>query len=333
LQNKHDVSVFEKEHDIFQNASYYNQNRLHLGYHYPRSHKTRKMCNETYDKFINIFGSCVDFIGKNYYCISHESFIDHNTYSDIYHNKNMYDFDFVPNTFLQNIDGDLLRTNEAVINSQKIKEYFQKTLVKCKFIFNTPIINIEKKIENGQNKTSIILNSTYGPFDICFDCTNNQLFMIKENRIFEKTISLMYKRINRLHDYDAITIMDGEFSSLYPRFIDDNIYTLTNVKYTPLFKTSTIDEILDDKYYKKINDDQLNNVKQLMESEMTKYLPSFNQEFSYVDYFISYKCKINKKNDTRECEIYDNDGLISVICGKICGIFEMENYIINVLNL
>ena len=38
----HSILLFEKEKDIFAGASGNNQNRLHLGYHYPRSYITRE---------------------------------------------------------------------------------------------------------------------------------------------------------------------------------------------------------------------------------------------------------------------------------------------------
>lgn len=80
LQNDYNVIVLEKNNDMFDNSSYYNKNRLHLGYHYPRSFKTRQICIEGYKKFILKFREIVDIIDKNYYCISKDSIIDFETY-------------------------------------------------------------------------------------------------------------------------------------------------------------------------------------------------------------------------------------------------------------
>ena len=43
LQNSHDVTLFEKNENLFQETSFNNQNRLHLGFHYARNSKTRKI--------------------------------------------------------------------------------------------------------------------------------------------------------------------------------------------------------------------------------------------------------------------------------------------------
>lgn len=37
LKRNYKVRIFERENEIFNNASGNNQNRLHLGFHYPRS--------------------------------------------------------------------------------------------------------------------------------------------------------------------------------------------------------------------------------------------------------------------------------------------------------
>jgi len=48
LQNNYNVIVVEKNSDIFDNSSNYNQNRLHLGYHYPRCFTPFNISNADY---------------------------------------------------------------------------------------------------------------------------------------------------------------------------------------------------------------------------------------------------------------------------------------------
>ena len=49
----HSILLFEKEKDIFAGASGNNQNRLHLGYHYPRSESTIVQTINSYNSFFN----------------------------------------------------------------------------------------------------------------------------------------------------------------------------------------------------------------------------------------------------------------------------------------
>jgi len=61
LFREHNVSIYEKNNSFFQGTSYNNQNRLHLGYHYARSFKTRELCKNTFERFINDYS----FLVKN----------------------------------------------------------------------------------------------------------------------------------------------------------------------------------------------------------------------------------------------------------------------------
>ena len=66
LQDKYKILIIDKSDDIFNGSSYYNQNRLHLGYHYCRDYSTRNLCQNYYDKFKNDYSECIDEIDDNY---------------------------------------------------------------------------------------------------------------------------------------------------------------------------------------------------------------------------------------------------------------------------
>lgn len=316
LQDKYNVIILEKNSEIFENSSNYNQNRLHLGYHYPRSYKTRQICLNNYNKFINKFRNMVDFIDNNYYCISKESLIDFETYKQIF-NDPVYKHTFVKNNFIKNIDGDIINTQEKIINSVKAKEYFKKN-IKCEIKYNYLVLDI-KQINN-----KVIINNDL-TCDILINCTYNQLNLSKKNYIYENTISFIYERINFKDEYDSITIMDGDFFSLFPRDIEKKLYSLTHVKHTPFMKE---DEYL--KLKNNVDDSEILNINKWMVQDVLKYLPNFNNEYKLITHFISYKCKLISNNDTRECVIEQDNNVISVNCGKIIGIFELEEHYKNI---
>ena len=320
LQDKYDITILEKNDDIFNNSSNFNQNRLHIGYHYPRCSKTRKICYENYSRFIKKYRDVVDFIDNNYYCVSKESLIDFNTFLQIYNTKK-YKHYTIKNNFLKNIDGDFINTNEKIINSEKSKKFFIEK-IKCNILFNYNVVSLK------QNKSKVIINDEL-ECDYVFDCTYNQLELSKKSYIYELTISLLYKRIIFDKNYDSITLMDGNFFSLFPRDINKEIYTLTHVKYTPVCKKNTANEILN----YKITNEEIDNIRNLMNIDVTKYYEDFNKDFEYVSYFTSYKCKNISSNDSRDCNIEKDGNIISVNCGKIIGIFNLEDYIKNELKL
>ena len=316
LQNKHKITIFEEMDDIFNNSSYHNQRRLHLGFHYPRCYKTRVLCLKGFNRFIKNYEEVIDDISNNYYCISNDSFIDFETYKQIYNSNEYLDkYTIIDNNgILENIDGKFLDVKEKIINSDKAKKYFKNKINQCDFIFNYKVT----KIENINNKVNI--NNEY-TFDMVFDCTYGKLN--KEiNFLYEKTITLLYRKIQE-PKFNAITIMDGHFSSLYP--LDGNciLYSLTNVKYTPLITSYCFNTV--ENY--KITENIVQDIKNNMEKEIEKYIPNFKNIFLYDSYFIAYKTKsINNNNDNRDCNIIKNKNIFHICCGKITGIFKVEDY-------
>ena len=195
-------------------------------------------------------------------------------------------------------------TKEKIINSDKVKKYFKKRIIPSNLKLGYKVESIKKK----NNK--IILNNDL-ECDILIDCSYNQLNLSKKKYIYEITISLLYDRINFDLDFESLTIMDGNFFSLFPRDISKKQYTLTHVKYTPIFSSQDIESILNYKF----NESKLSEIKKNMENEVLKIYESFNSHFEYNSYFLSFKCKLKSNTGTRECIIEDNDNVISVNCG------------------
>ena len=128
--------------------------------------------------------------------------------------------------------------------------------------------------------------------------------------------------------FDALTIMDGNFFSLYPRFINDDIYTLTDVEYTPLLKSLNYHDV--ETY--EVTKNKLNEIKYKMTQKIKTYYKDFEKYFVYDGYFLSKKTKIISSSDNRNIIIEEiEDNVISVNCGKITGIFEWEDYVLGYL--
>lgn len=318
LQKLHNVTLIDKETDIFEKSSFYNQNRLHLGYHYCRNYKTRNLCKNGFYKFISKFKSenIVQEIKNNYYLISNNSSIDFETIFSIYKYEN-YNFDIFKNDIFTNINNNILNVNECVIDSKKSKEFFKNNLT-CKKILNKKVIEI-----NSKNDSNVVLDDNSIIYcDLIIDCTLNSFNLSSKKYIYEKTISLLYKKYSETN-FDAITVIDGKFFSLYPNDIANDIYTLTDVEFTPLIISENLEDI--NKFI--LDSTKLDKVKLEMENKVNYYYKNFKQHFEYIGYFLSNKTKLISTSDSRECNIEKiNDKLITINCGKITGIFEMEDY-------
>jgi glycine/D-amino acid oxidase-like deaminating enzyme len=72
-----DVTVYERHGQAMAGASYNNQNRLHLGYHYPRSDETCQQCISGFQRFVDEFPDCVrDDFTNAYFIAAHGSKTD-----------------------------------------------------------------------------------------------------------------------------------------------------------------------------------------------------------------------------------------------------------------
>ena len=303
-----DFIILEKNKDIFSESSYKNQNRLHLGFHYARSYKTRKLCNNGYYKFIKQYGKYASMLDNNYYHIANDSIIDYETYKIIM--GNMLFFEEVNCEEMKNIQGTI-KTKEMFIENYNIKKFFKKELKDyIKTNFEVTYDFLEK------NKTN---------FEFIFNCTNNALNTNKDF-YFEKTLSLVYKKIENTNIVNGYTLVDGPLCSLYPYDIEKQLYTLTDVENTSLLKSYDLSNIKDHELK------DLIDRRRRMEEKLCKYHKNFLQEYKYDGHYISLKIKKESKSDERDCYISREGNIINVFCDKILGIFIFEDYVKKLLD-
>lgn len=290
LKKDNKVHLYE-ENEVFSGSSFFNQNRLHLGYHYSRSYNTRILCKNTFDKFYKEYSFLVENIEKNVYSIPlNDSLIDFRTYLKIFE-----DFDthrIIDVNGLENIEGSIL-VDEKYINPIKSKKYFESGL--------DSVLKYEKITEN-------MIDHLKQNYDLVINSSNNNFLPIKDNTFCENCVVLLYKKINKT-EFDSLTLVDGKLMSIYPYNISENLYSLTDVEYTPRGNLSI--EILRSK----------------MESKVLKYYPNFLKDFKYNSYVRSIKYKIKNLSDTRVPLVKKDGNMISCFTGKIQGIYFIEDYI------
>lgn len=309
LKNEHKITIFEKNDDLFQETSYKNQNRLHLGFHYPRSHKTRDLCVKTFARFENDYGFLTNDVNPNLYCISEkDTLLDFNTFLKIYNDdRNTLTTFNEDNYGIQNVEGCLV-TNEKHINFKMANEFFNRELKP---------LTVKKTI------TNLEVDELKRTFDLVINCTNNHILDTSVgNYFYELTLTLLYEK-DKDYDFGSLTVMDGKFVSLFP--YEDNLYTLTDVENTPIKSFSCVKSL--NEYRKRITKKLIKNKKRLFEEKIISYIPNFLDNFKYKNHFISTKSKIVSSTDSRYPIINKNGNLINCFTGKIQGIFIIEDYI------
>jgi hypothetical protein len=308
LKNVYDVTIFEKNLDLFKETSYNNQNRLHLGFHYAKNNKTRQMCKNTFDRFMGDYSFLTKKVPNNYYCVpNNKSIIDFDTYKIIF---NVVD-ENIDEVKLTDVEG-CINTSERYIDFHEAYEFFNNELKS---------LMVRKKVDLHE------LDKLSKEYDLVIDCSNNQIIGIEEECFFELTLSLIYEKINETN-FDAITMVDGPLFSIYP--YKNNDYTLTDVEHTPLKKFKIIDELLT--FKNSLTDDFFNEKINLMENKVLKYYPSFLNDFKIKDKILSIKSKFESITDNRYPIIKENGNIISCFTGKIQGIYIIEDYILNKIN-
>ena len=294
LRQKNDVTLYEKD-EIFSGSSFYNQNRLHLGYHYSRSSHTRNLCKNTFTQFYNDYSDIVEDVKKNIYSVPiDDSLIDFSTYLKIFEDFNTHEVIEIKN--LKHIEGSIL-VQEKYINPIKSKHFFQNRLL--------DLIVYDEISENN-------ILTLKKDFNLVINATNNNLLSIKNNIFSENCTVLLYKKIKN-SEFDALTLVDGKLMSIYPYDLNSNLYSLTDVEFTPQSNLSV--EILKNK----------------MENKILKYYDNFLNDFRYHSYVKSIKYKVKNLSDTRVPLITQKENIINCFTGKIQGIYLIESYIKNLL--
>ena len=300
LMKDNDVTLFEKD-ELFKATSYFNQNRLHLGYHYARNFRTRNLCQNTFPLFMNEYKILTSEVENNLYCVTDDSLIDYYTFREIFNNHHHSKNQFPE---FKHIEG-IVKTEERYIDFELVNLYFNKILKD---------IVVKKKITDIK-----VLSKEY---DLVINATNNHLNPTS-NAFYELTLSLLYKKIQPT-SFGALTLVDGDFFSIYP--YKDKLYTVTDVEHTPLFTANNINELNNFKF------NNLSEKKQLIEEKIKHYYPEFLEHFTYNDYFLSVKSKVRSNSANRYPIITEEDNIINCFTGKIQGIYIIENYINEIIN-
>lgn len=217
-----DVTLFDRASDLLMGASFNNQNRLHLGFHYPRDDETAMQCIKGFQRFKNEFGECVKEGFENAYFIANEnSKVTPNEYLSFCNRIGLKYEVLDLNLFTPFVDnvGLGIKTEEVVYDCGILRE-----LVRGRFAASNVVTKFDvdiTKIARVQHGYSIGSNSdNYGSFDAVINSTyaninrlNSQLGLETPERQYEYT---MIPIVEWDRPPVGITIMDGAFMTVLP---------------------------------------------------------------------------------------------------------------------
>ncbi|NBO78862.1 MAG: hypothetical protein EBV27_04390, partial [Actinobacteria bacterium] len=260
-------------------------------YHYPRSQETIHECQIGYNKFIEKYEEVVENT-KSYYIIANDSLTSYEKFKRTFNAIDVVSHETILPVILNKskIQGDIVQTNEKVLNPWKAREMFMRELGSC------------------------IVSSVSTVYDKIYDCTYGQLIPEK-NFVYEICVVGVVKLKVACESF-GITVMDGPYFSIYPYNQSNNLYTLTHVTLTPVYKTSCVQDV-------KITQEDGRKIVALMEETARSFILNYDELFEYVSFFTSVKTKIPNETDDRSMKCLHHDGsrITTFMGGKITGIF------------
>lgn len=341
------IIILECDSTPFRRATYINQARVHMGYHYPRSYSTAIKSAHYFHRFMEDYGFCVKTKFDQVYATSSDfSWTNADQFRkfckdagircdsidpEIYFNKGM-------------CDGAYL-SEEYTYDAEILKNYFIKRLSESENVeirYETYIENVSKQEEcyrlelNDGNvlETDFVLNATYAS-------TNqiSRLFGFEEFRIKYELCEIILCKINERFKNVGITVMDGPFFSIMP-FGKTGYHSLTSVTFTP--HITSYDSLPTFECQKRSNGfcspEHLGNCNDCpakpesawpyMSNLAKKYLKSeFGFEYSHSLFSMKPILKASEIDDSRPTVIKvhsKNPTFVSVLSGKINTVYDLD---------
>jgi hypothetical protein len=302
-----EVTVFERHNRLLHEASGNNQFRLHLGFHYPRHHRTRVQSRDGFMRFVERYPHLSREVAENIYAVPQEdSLIDFATYRLIMTSSGL-DFRETsdPSIELGAVDGILL-AGERVLLIDRARKYFG-SLLGNSLRLGQPVENVLETADgvrvNGER------------FDLLIDASWGHWSKLPIHCFYEPTILLYYETD---HAFPAVTLVDGSLCSVYPTD-DPGIYTLSSVPHTPLghFETAAEARAARDS----VSGETIMQKVRVMEDQIARYVPAFRDHFRFVAPQLSIKTKPVGSSDDRSCYVFRQGRIFTVLSGKIDTIF------------
>lgn len=322
----HDVTILERSQDLLTGASFNNQNRLHLGFHYPRDDETARQCIRGYESFKKTFRPSILSDFENAYFISSKG---SNTSPEEYikfcerHSlpyKHIELNSFYPK--VKNVDLGIL-CGESVYDCMILRNLIIE-MIKEKSIKILCSTNVEY-IERNSGKYSLIVSSKKKmSYDIIINCTYSDINRLTENLFPDVTKNqyeyTMVPIIEWDHDLLGITIMDGNFMTILP-FGKTGKFLLYHVEHSVIERSVSYQiplKWINNKTspYKNINHSKLFNN---MINDCIKFVPDLANSrlvgFLHGSRMVQDK---KEKSDARPSIIKEYEkGYITVFSGKI----------------
>lgn len=233
------VLVLEKDGAAFSRASYVNQARVHLGYHYPRSLSTALSTRRYFDRFTKEFPECIYRDFRQVYATSARFSWTQGTQFERFSENAGIPCRPIPvgEFFRDGMCDAAFLTGEAIFDAEILRDTLLNEIARFSNVeirFQSAVRQIEKKddcyvlhTENEAFESGFVLNASYaGVNEIC------RLAGFSPFQIKYELCEVILCSVNEALKDLGITVMDGPFFSIMP-FGKTGLHSLTSVTFTP----------------------------------------------------------------------------------------------------
>jgi len=319
------VKVFEANDDILLGASMNNQNRLHLGFHYPRDIETGIQSIRGFDLFRNKYKECIQSNFLNTYFISNNnSLTDIDEYL-VFCKKLGIPFKYINSRDLPiKLEGAErgISCKEVVYDCEILRDIVKENIKK-----NDIDISLKSRVEEicksddfftlkasskEEVEADVVINATYGASNYLTE----QLGILVPERQYEYTaVPIIELDIDKI----GITIMDGPFFTILPfgktnkfllyhvnlSVIDSEVNTKLNLEWLSK-KISPLSKLDKEEYFNTMIDQCKNFIPALKNSKL-------------IDFLEGPRMVLPRRDDTdaRPSLITNTDDYIEIFSSKI----------------
>ena len=231
LQNdQHEVSLFEKSGSILSGASNRNQNRLHLGFHYPRDLETAVQSRIGYLNFVQYFPEACNLMFPCFYGLS--SFSTKTTFSSYlrFMEESNLEYEILPKNVINEYGFDttkishLWKCSEGVVDNKILRDLIMEKLVSSgvKIYLEDEVLKVHESSglwrltsQKTEGLYDVVIKATYGLDNI----ESDEFVKNISNSIFQSTLVIDAKLpIEKM----GLTIVDGDFLTILPKGFSGN---------------------------------------------------------------------------------------------------------------
>lgn len=348
------VVVLELEEAPFTRATYINQARVHMGYHYPRSLSTAMKSAGYFKRFVEDYSFCIHASFQQIYATSsHFSWTDAAEFKKFCRDANIPCTELpVEQYFKPGLCDGAFLTEEYTYDAHILRDYLMEELGKCPNVqlrFQREITRIVKNsrsyevytLHEGKEEcyeAPFVLNATYASVNQVLDRVEGvrtEDFGLK----YELCEIILCKVSENLRDI-GFTVMDGPFFSIMP-FGKTGYHSLTSVTFTPHKTSYEATPQFSCMKEGVCRDGLLGNCNQCsarpesaweyMSTLARKYMRE-EYEFTYEKSLFSMKpiLKASEIDDSRPTvikQISAEPTFLSVLSGKINTVYDLDEYL------